>query len=63
MIKPEQIPDEVHEEFDRAFVIEGKPFKLAFAAALNAWPRMAPTEYSTPPHHLILPLPKEGADE
>jgi hypothetical protein len=66
MIDPKMIPDEVHEEFDRAFVIEGKPFKLAFAAALNAWPNLqVDTDWGRPgcAYKIILPLPKDAADE
>jgi hypothetical protein len=58
MIGWKQIPDEVQEEFDRAFVIEGKPFKLAFAAALAAWPGAQFKMNGAMRTFLILPLPK-----
>jgi hypothetical protein len=71
MITAEQIPDEVVEAFDRVFLEERKSgwtldttYRHALAAALNAWPGV--WEYT---YHddgslaLILPLPKDAADE
>ena len=69
MIRPDQIPDEVVEAFDRVFLEERKSgwtldttYRHAIAAALNAWPNVWTSE-SVGNGSLILPLPKEGADD
>ncbi len=71
MITPDQIPDEVVEAARRAYYAE-KPcgFRESIAAALNAWPEMHTAidddeDSDDPPTRLaiILPLPKDGADE
>jgi hypothetical protein len=75
MIKPEQIPDEVEEAAGLAvwnFPISVDPdtarqiARAAIAAALNAWPGAETRleDWHTPPETiLILPLPKDAADE
>jgi hypothetical protein len=68
MITPKQIPDEVVEAARRAYYAE-KPcgFRESIAAAMNAWEGAIPT--SATDHllvarpALILPLPKDAADE
>lgn len=68
MIRPEQIPDEVVEAFQRAWANKDTlSTKECLAAALSAWPG-AMTEWNTrargKAEELILPLPSdaEGPD-
>jgi hypothetical protein len=67
MITAEQIPDDVVEAARRAYYAE-KPcgFRESIAAALAAWPNWSISPYAPAKighDYLILPLPKEGADE
>jgi hypothetical protein len=69
MIRPDQIPDEVVEALCNHVgpVMTRDDWHSAFAAGLNAWPNAIPT--SATDHllvarpALILPLPKDAADE
>jgi hypothetical protein len=68
MIDPKQIPDEVVEELHSRFAWIGNAdgAREAIAAALAAWPGAETRleDWHTPPETvLILPLPKDAADE
>ena len=71
MIDPKQIPDEVVLALHDSLVEEGGAVvpacycRAALAAALNAWPSgyIEPFEWASKPDILILPLPKDAADE
>jgi hypothetical protein len=77
MIKPEQIPDEVVEAAVTAWLEKASDYtrlnesiRAAIAAALAAWPEMHTAidddeDSDDPPTRLaiILPLPKDAADE
>ena len=66
MIKPNQLPIEVMNEFHAA-LLHGESYAEAFAAALNAWPGMALDGPVTAngrwlvPPVVVLPLPQENA--
>lgn len=74
MIKPDQIPDEVvqtaREAWLRSDVNAIEDWRVAIAAALNAWPgsefvyrqpHRRAVSYSKPA--IILPLPQEASDD
>jgi len=66
MLKPEQVPDEVVEAFQRAWAdMSTLSTKECLAAALNAWPGNDIVGYGPPFYgiDLILPLPTEASDD
>jgi len=71
MIDPKQIPDEAVAAAREALYLSAGPtydddWRSALAAALNAWPwaETRVEDWHTPPETvLILPLPKDAADE
>jgi len=65
MIDPKQIPDEVVEAAHEAdAACDGKDWmRVAIAAALAEWPGVHTKIYTVGKDHLILPLPKDAADE
>jgi hypothetical protein len=67
MITAEQIPDEVVSSALRLSDLwadaDVGTMRIAIAAALNAWPRAKFKMNGAMRTFLILPLPKEGADE
>lgn len=68
MIKPEQIPDEVGYAASNALhsYPELGDFKVAIAAAINAWPgamETAQPDWMRLGSRVILPLPQEKNDD
>jgi hypothetical protein len=67
MIDPKMIPDEVVERLCEGLSYwDREATRAALAAALNAWPNLqVDTDWGRPgcAYKIILPLPKEGADE
>ncbi len=62
MLKAEQVPIEVMNEFQAALAHD-ESCAEAIAAAINAWPRMWHIEAVDFEHKIILPLPQEARDE
>lgn len=66
MIKPEQIPDEVGYAASKALhsYPELEDFKVAIAAAINAWPNACRIEFDDwvemVEGEIVLPAPQEG---
>jgi hypothetical protein len=70
MIDTKQIPDEVVEAAVTAWLEKASDYtrlnesiRAAIAAALNAWPNARLDYWAHYDGALLLPLPKEGADE
>jgi hypothetical protein len=66
MIDPKQIPEAVVEALCNHVgpLMTRADWRAAFAAALNAWPRVWECKYHGDGSlAILLPLPKEGADE
>ena len=70
MIRHEQIPDEVVEAALRAYTGNNcecnscrKAVVRTIAAALNAWPHVALSTHVDEGRRIVLPLPKDAADE
>lgn len=66
MIKPEQIPDEVFEAFQKAWAVTSTlSTKECLAAALNAWPGMdtGPNIYGRQDAIIHLPLTENTNDK